>query len=169
MHLSIATASVALLTLVGISGVPSAVSRTYSSVDQLGWLTGCLELRSGDRVVEEQRMGVRRNSILGMGRTTSAAGLSEYELTLIYEKEGKIVFEARPSGQPPATFTAIVAGTDSVVFAAPEHDYPQIVGYRRAGPDSVLAWIDGKVAGKSRRIEFPYQRVSCPGSRAGNP
>jgi len=165
MHLPVVTASAALLTLVGIVGVPSAVSPTYSSVEQLGWLTGCLEMRSGDRVVEEHRMGVRRNSILGMGRTTSAEGLSEYELTLIYEKEGKIVFEARPSGQPAATFTAIAAGTDSVVFAAPEHDYPQIVGYRRAGPDTVLAWIEGKVGGKSRRIEFPYRRVSCPGPR----
>src|SRR5215207_95400 len=100
MHLPVVTASAALLTLVGIVGVPSAVSPTYSSVEQLGWLTGCLEMRSGDRVVEEHRMGVRRNSILGMGRTTSAEGLSEYELTLIYEKEEKIVFEARPSGQP---------------------------------------------------------------------
>jgi hypothetical protein len=169
MHLRIAAASLALLTLVGIAGLPSAVSRTNSSVEQLGWLAGCLELRSGDRVVEEHRMGVRAGSILGMGRTTSAGGLSEYELTLIREKAGKIVFEARPSGQPPATFTAIVAGADSVVFAAPEHDYPQIVGYRRAGPDSVLAWIDGKVAGKSRRIEFPYRRVSCPGPRTANP
>jgi hypothetical protein len=169
MHLHVAAASVALVTLVGIAGVPSAATRTNSSIDQLGWLAGCLELRSGDRVVEEHRMGVRAGSMLGMGRTTSKAGLSEYELTLIYEKEGKIEFEARPSGQPPATFRAIVAGADSVVFAAPEHDYPQVVGYRRAGPDSVLAWIDGKVAGKSRRIEFPYRRVSCPGPRAGNP
>ncbi len=74
------------------------------------------------------------------------------------------MFEARPSGQPTATFTATVAGPDSVVFAAPGHDYPQIVGYRRAGADSVVAWIDGKAGGKSRRVEFPYRRVACPGT-----
>jgi hypothetical protein len=133
------------------------------SVTQLGWLAGCVDMRSGDRIVEEHRMAVRSGSMLGMARTTSSNGLGEYELTLIQEKAGKIVFEARPSGQPAAVFTATVAGPDSVVFAAPEHDYPQIVGYRRAGSDSVVAWIDGKVGEKRRRIEFPYRRVPCPG------
>lgn len=132
------------------------------SVENLRWLAGCLELRSGDRVVEEQRMDLRAGSMLGMGRTTTAKGLMDYELTLIEERAGKIVFEAHPSGQPSAVFTATSANADSVVFEAAEHDYPQIVGYRRSGRDSVLAWIDGTRGGKRQRIEFPYRRVACP-------
>jgi hypothetical protein len=126
-------------------------------------LAGCLELLSGQRVVEEQRMGVRGGSMLGMSRTTASGRLAEYELTLIHERDGKVLFEARPSGQAAAVFAATTMGRDSVVFSAPEHDYPQIVGYRRAGPDSVVAWIDGTAGGKRRRIEFPYRRVSCSG------
>jgi hypothetical protein len=122
-------------------------------------------MRSGDRVVEEYRMGIRGGSMLGMARTTTSKDLTEYELTLIQEKAGRLVFEARPSGQPVAVFSATIAGPDSVVFAAPEHDYPQIVGYRRSGADSVVAWIDGRSGGKQRRIEFPYRRVPCPGQR----
>jgi hypothetical protein len=131
-------------------------------VAQLGWLAGCLELRSGDRVVEEYRMPVRAGSMLGMARTTTSKGLIEYEFTLIQEKAGKLVFEAHPSGQPAATFIARLAGPDSVIFAAPAHDYPQVVGYRRVGADSVVAWIDGTAGQKSRRVEFPYRRVTCP-------
>jgi len=142
------------------------VTTTESSIDQLGWLAGCLEMRSGGRVVEENRMAPRHGSMLGMGRTTTSKGLVEFELTLIREKQGKIVFEAMPSGQPKAVFTAIAVGADSVVFAAPEHEYPQIVGYRRRGADSVIAWIDGKVDGTRRLVEFPYRRVPCPGSVA---
>ena len=142
-----------------------AVSPLNAPLQDLQWMAGCLEMRSGDRLVEEQRMDVRSGSMLGMARTTTARGLGEYELTLIHEKGGKIVFEARPSGQPPAEFTATVLGADSVIFTAPEHDYPQIVGYRRSGPDSVVAWIDGTSGGKSRRVEFPYRRVSCPGQK----
>lgn len=133
------------------------------SVEQVSWLAGCLEMRSGDQIVEEQRMGVRGASMLGMARTTTSNGLVEYELTLIHERAGKIIFEARPSGQPAAVFTATSVGGDSVVFTAPQHDYPQIVGYRRAGPDSVVAWIDGSSGAKRRRVEFSYRRVSCPG------
>ena len=54
-----------------------------------------------------------------------------------------------------------MATTDSVVFEAPEHDFPQRVGYRRVGSDSVLAWVEGTMKGKTRRIEFPYRRVQC--------
>jgi hypothetical protein len=136
-----------------------------SPLQKLRWMAGCLEMRSGDRFVEEQRMDLRGGSMLGMARTTTSRGLGEYELTLIHEKGGKIVFEAHPSGQPAAEFTARVVGSDSVIFSAPEHDYPQIVGYRRSGPDSVVAWIDGKTGGKSRRVEFAYRRVSCPGQK----
>jgi hypothetical protein len=63
-------------------------------------------------------------------------------------------------------FTATSAGADSVVFAAPEHDFPQVVGYRRAGADSVVAWISGTSEGKVQRIEFPYRRVPCLGQLA---
>jgi hypothetical protein len=113
-------------------------------------------------MVEEHRMALRGGSMLGMSRTTTPEKLLEYELTLIHERSGKIVFEARPSGQPAAVFTAKTVGPDSAVFVAPEHDYPQVVGYRRAGADSVVAWIDGNSRGKSRRVEFPYRRVPCP-------
>ena len=47
------------------------------------------------------------------------------------------------------------------MFEAPEHDFPQRVGYRRAGADSLLAWVEETTNGKLRRIEFPYRRVQC--------
>ncbi|HWN19799.1 MAG TPA: DUF6265 family protein [Gemmatimonadales bacterium] len=155
-----------LVALLGIWGAALPAGLAHAppgpSVKNLRWLAGCLELRAGDRLVEEYRMDLRAGSMLGMGRTTTSKGLMEYELTLIREKEGKIHFEAHPSGQAAAVFTATSANTDSVIFEAPEHDYPQIVGYRRLGRDSVIAWIDGEQGGKRRRIEFPYRRVACP-------
>ena len=150
----------------GIGTAPLAAGPVHVppalSVERLRWLAGCLEMRSSDRVVEEHRMALRAGTMLGMGRTTTSTGLGDYELTLIREKGGKILFEAHPSGQPAAIFSATTATSDSVVFEAPEHDYPQVVGYRRAGPDSVIAWIDGRQDGKRQRIEFPYRRVACP-------
>lgn len=162
MHVRSGGAAIALLITGGAATPVGPPSPGGPSMAQLGWMAGCLELRSGDRIVEEHRMEIRGGSMLGMSRTTSSKGLAEYELTLIQERAGQIIFEARPSGQPPAVFTATSVGTDSAVFEAPEHDYPQIVGYRVTNRDSVLAWIDGKAGGKSRRVEFPYRRVPCP-------
>ena len=54
--------------------------------------------------------------------------------------------------------------TDStVVFENRTHDFPQRVGYRKVGADSLLAWIEGERNGRTRRIEFPYRRVRCAG------
>jgi hypothetical protein len=159
--------ALAVLGTVGLTGLlgPYLPGSPKTPIERIAWLAGCLELRDGDRVVEESRMGIRQGSMLGMARTTSSQGLGDYELTLIRVRDGKLVYEAHPSGQQGAVFTAIVANRDSIVFAAPEHDYPQLVGYRRVGADSVLAWIDGKSQGKPLRLEFPYRRVACAGVR----
>ena len=153
----VATPALALL-----GALAPAAAQTAPQIASVTWLAGCLEMRRGSRVVEEQRMGLREGTMLGMGRTTSGSrGLGEYELTLIKQDGSRLVFEAHPSAQPVATFTARVATTDSVVFEAPEHDFPQRVAYRRLGSDSVLAWVEGTMNGKLRRIEFPYRRVPC--------
>jgi hypothetical protein len=156
-------AALAALLAFGVSS--RAFAQSEQRIASVGWLAGCLEMRSASRVVEEQRMAERAGTMLGMGRTVSGRGLGDYELTLIKEDGGRLLYEAHPRAQPVATFTARVATGDSVVFEAPEHDFPQRVGYRRLGTDSVLAWVEGAMNGKTRRIEFPYARVPCPTAR----
>jgi hypothetical protein len=99
--------------------------------------------------------------MLGMGRTVRGDSLREYELVLVREEGGGLAYEAHPSGQPGATFRSTVVSDSEVVFRNPAHDYPQEVGYRRVGADSLLAWIDGTVGSRSRRVEFPYRRIGC--------
>ena len=155
--------------LVGLSAAALGSARRSGPapatvLERFAWLAGCFEMRKGSLVVEEHRMAPRAGTMLGMSRTTSENGLVEYELTLLRERDGTLVYEAHPSGQPVAAFPATVTANDSIVFSDPAHDYPQTIGYRRAGPDSIIAWIDGVSRGKPRRVEFPYRRVACPGA-----
>lgn len=99
--------------------------------------------------------------MLGVGRTVRDGKLVEYELVLITERNGRLVYEAHPSGQAAAEFVAQTATDATVVFENPAHDFPQQVGYRRSGRDALLAWIQGTVNGAVRRVEFAYQRVAC--------
>ena len=64
---------------------------------------------------------------------------------------------------PGATATGLdtVSPGIAVLFENPQHDFPQRVGYRSSGPDTMLAWIEGTAKGKSRKLEFPYRRVPC--------
>jgi hypothetical protein len=37
------------------------------------------------------------------------------------------------------------------------------VGYRIDAGGSLLAWIEGIVKGRVRRVDFAYQKAACPG------
>jgi hypothetical protein len=140
--------------------VSSAGAQT-ASIRDLAWLQGCWELRDGDRVVEERWTAPRAGSMLGMGRTTRGEKLVEHEFILLTERDGRLAYQAHPSGQPGATFLSRPMSGREVVFENPAHDFPQRVGYRSTGPGQLLAWVEGISGGKTRRIEFTYRLVNC--------
>ena len=105
----------------------------------------------------------RGRTMLGVSRTVRNDSLLEYEVVVLRVRGDQLAYEAHPSGQETATFLSVEITDSAVVFANPEHDFPQRVGYRRLGGDSVVAWIDGSVSGQTRRVDFPYRRVGCGG------
>lgn len=131
----------------------------------LKWMAGCWEHRTNKLVVTEQWSVPRAGVMLGSGQTTRGDSTIEYEHTRIFERHGKLVFSAQPSGQAPAEFVADVVRGLSVTFSNPAHDFPQRVIYRSVGPDSLLARVEGQRAGQIRGVDFSYRRVSCTGTR----
>ena len=144
-----------------IAAVLSA--QTHARIESVAWLQGCWPLVSPQRTVEEQWMAPRAGTMLGMGRTIRDGKLLEYESVIIREENGRLAYEAHPSGQSPATFTSTTISPTAVVFENPQHDFPQKVGYNLdASGGALLGWIEGTVGGTSRRVEFPYLKAQCP-------
>ena len=139
--------------------VPSPVT----SIDDVAWLTGCWEYSSGSRTVEEHWLAPRGKTMMNAGRTVQGDKLVEFETVIIREQDGRLAYEAHPSGQQSAIFLSQRVGDREVVFENLQHDFPQRVGYKRDG-DSLLGWIEGPRNGQTRRIEFPYRRVACSGN-----
>ena len=83
---------------------------------------------------------------------------------LIRHGPNGLVFEANPSGQPPAAVLASVATESSITFANLTHDLPQLIRYTRRDRDSLLAMISGTVRDRQRTIDFAYGRTACPSS-----
>ena len=131
------------------------------TLETLSWMKGCWETRGPGSVVDERWTAPQAGHMLGLGRTIRGDSLRSYELTIIRVRNGTLVYEAHPSGQEPATFTASTATDSMVVFRNPEHDFPQEVGYRKAGPDAMTAWVLGRINGNARRQDFPYRRIRC--------
>ena len=140
---------------------PHGVATQAGGIQRVAWLHGCWEMTSGDRVVEEHWLAPRGTNMMGIGRTVRGAQLVEYELLILREQDGRLAYEAHPSGQAPATFLSTSVTDSSVVFENPQHDFPQRIGYERKGPNTLLAWIEGPRGGQVRRIEYPYTRAVC--------
>ena len=141
----------------------AAQEKPAIAIDRVAWLQGCWESVSPQRTVEEHWLSPRGRSMIGVGRTVRGDRLVEYELVVLREQDGQLAYQAHPSGQPSAVFLSRTVGDGEVLFENPTHDFPQRVGYRRDGPDALLAWIEGTRNGQIRRVEFPYRRVACPG------
>jgi len=136
-------------------------------LNRLGWLAGCWQQEKSGRVTQEQWMAPLGGTMLGVGRIVSGGRTVEYEYLHIEEKDGALVYTAHPSGQPSDSFRQIEITDDKIVFANPEHDFPQRIRYTRVGPDSLLAQIEGERNGATRVIDYPMARVACGAAAAG--
>jgi hypothetical protein len=151
-----------LLLLVQLLAIlPAAGTASTGEPEPLAWMAGCWQLTRGSTVVEEQWLRPRGGVLLGTARTIRQGKLVEYEFVVLRVAGDGATYEAHPSGQDPATFTASRVEPGAVAFENLQHDFPQRVGYLWGGRDSLLAWIEGRANGSTRRIDFPYVRVSC--------
>ena len=142
-----------------LAGFPPALAQAQSAIDRVAWLHGCWQT-TGSPVIEEQWMAPRGGTMIGMGRTVRDGRTTEYELVVLKEQDGRLAYEAHPSGQPSAVFLSREITDTSVVFENAEHDFPQRVGYRRS-ESGLAAWIEGTLKGQMRRVDFIYARASC--------
>ena len=131
-----------------------------SDVTQLAWLAGCWQIARGEQVIDEQWMLPRAGVMLGMSRTDRAGRVTATEFVTLRVVDGRLVYEANPSGQKPTSFPATVVSPNRAVFENPSHDYPRRITYERRGDASLLAAIDDGAGGK--KVEYPFRRVACP-------
>ena len=114
-------------------------------------------------------MAPRGGVLLGMSRTVRKDGAVEFESLRIQGSKGRLELVAGPGRGQPTVFRAVDASTTVLSFENLAHDFPQRIVYRTAGPDSLLARVEGSRGGSIRGIDYPYGRVSCPGGdKRGN-
>lgn len=153
------TACLALLCLIATPTVATAQSAV--GISTIGWLSGCWELRAGARLTQEQWMAPAGGVMLGLNRTVARDTTREWEFLSIIEREGRLVYTAKPSRQSETSFTSEFVSDTSVLFTNPAHDFPQRIIYRRVGSDSLVARIEGPRGGQMRGIDFRMRRVEC--------
>jgi hypothetical protein len=101
--------------------------------------------------------------MLGISRTVRGDAAVEHEFLAMRWEGSNLVLIASPSGQATTAFRLVGQTPTEVVFANPDHDFPQHITYRRSPDGGVVATVEGNTAGAARVIEIPYRAVACPG------
>ena len=144
-----------LLPKLALIPVLALVLAIDSGGGKFAWLIGCWV--TPDKSAQEVWVADSDRSLAGFGVTISGSTVGSYEVLSIKQSDdGNWIYTAHPSGQGSASFMAAEMGEKSVVFANPDHDYPQEIRYRREG-NQLLGTISllGNVNPKS------FDKVAC--------
>ena len=133
-----------------------------TSVEKLGFISGCWVLDDGKERTEESWMKPGGQSMIGMSRTVAGGKTVFVEYVQIKELNGKLAYIVSLGlGVKPVAFKMIKSTDNEVVFENPEHDFPQRIIYRRDSADALFARIEGQEKGVDKGIDFPYRRTKC--------
>jgi len=135
--------------------VPALALAVDSDDGKFAWLVGCWV--TPDKSAQEVWVADSGRSLAGFAVTVSGSKVGFYEVLSIKQSDdGAWTYTAHPSGQGSASFLAVEIGEKSVVFANPDHDYPQEIRYSRVG-DQLYATISllGEINPKS------FDKVAC--------
>ncbi len=154
--------------LMGIA--TSALGAQDTALGRAGWLAGCWEMRTPNRVTMEMWMPPMGDLMVGASRTVAGTIARAFEHLRLRAHGDTLVYTAIPSGQRETDFRSTAVSADSLVFENPAHDFPQRIVYRRSGADSLVARVEGPGPnGTTRGFDLPMQRVSCTTSSAPRP
>ncbi len=132
------------------------------TINDLAWLKGCWTSDRNGRAIMEHWLKPAGRTMLGISRTVAEGKTVEFEFMQIREEaSGEILFIAKPSGQPEATFKLIKGSAREVIFENPQHDFPQRVIYRLQSDGSLLGRIEGVSKGKEKSVDFPMSQARC--------
>lgn len=138
--------------------VALALPAAAADIDRLGWMSGRWSATINGVEMEEIWTTPRGGMLVGLHRDVSAKRTSFEFMRIEQTKEG-IAFIAQPSGGAATIFPLLESSARRVVFANPQHDFPQRIIYElRDGQLCARVEGEGNAAEEwcwSRRGESP--------------
>jgi hypothetical protein len=122
-----------------------------------GWLAGCWSEQKGSSWTEECWTAPRAGNMLGSGRNGRNDLLRSWETMQIEQaSDGTLTFYGAPRGGARVAFPMVSSGPREIVFANPQHDYPQRIRYWREGMDLNA---ETSLADGSKAFRWRYKRL----------
>ena len=101
------------------------------------------------------------SSLTGASYTIKDKDTALQETVSLTLRKGVITYIPVTKGQnqeQPVIFTLKEKKVNSFSFTNPAHDFPQVITYNLVNENRLVASISGKVSGRDKYIEYPYER-----------
>jgi hypothetical protein len=143
---------------------PLSPGNEPQSLAQLDWLCGEWAFEHADGSLSTERWEKVSDTLLaGEGLSVLNKDTLFRERITIALKKGKLIYTPAVSGQNgnlPVPFVLTQAESSVYSFENPSHDFPQRIVYSHPHPDSLIAWIEGKLDGKMKRVDFRFGKIN---------
>lgn len=154
----------AMIAAAGLIGLAAAADDEHGAltIARMGFLAGDWSQTRDGVTTEEHWVGPVGGVMAGIGITHSQkpGAKTHIEFMSIVERDGTLVFIARPEGQEGGEFTLKESDNGLATFENTAHDFPQRITYEIAGEfDMLNARIDGTINGEARAMTWSYTRV----------
>lgn len=124
----------------------------------LAWLAGTWSTSGAGPTTEEVWTEPAGGTLFGVNRVLAGDATKFHEFLRIEPRDGVLHYVALPKGAPAETAFALVEhGPSRVVFANPEHDFPQRLTYERTGDALAI-----EVWGPERSFTVALERRAAP-------
>lgn len=138
-------------------------SAQESSLEALGWMSGCWSAEEGTSRTEEVWTTPEGGLLIGLSRSLSAGAATAFEYMRIESSPAGATFHASPGGRPGTAFPVVAADRSRLRVERPDHDFPRAIEYRPVGVDSLVARVFAEVDGVEPSVILHFARISCPG------
>lgn len=134
-----------------------------TSLKSFDFLIGKWEMPTKNGKIVE-RWQKHRDSLTGTSHRFNAKGDSVLTESIVLKKiKGSWYFCVtgyEKGNEGKTDFKLVASANNTFTFENKQHDFPQQIVYQNKGKDELLAWIEGEIGGKKRKMEFPYKRAS---------
>lgn len=135
--------------------------KTHDKIEELQWLVGHWENITDLEQSFENWTQENDSTLLGHSFTLIGTDTVFAERVVLKQEGGSTYFTViayQQNDNQPITFKMRPSDDGVFTFENPEHDFPSSISYTNPMKDSIHAWIEGKVQGETRKIDFLFKR-----------
>ncbi|MBH2003824.1 MAG: hypothetical protein I8H66_03965 [Sphingobacteriia bacterium] len=151
-----------MVTAIGLIALCSWKLQEEKSIKKAKWLNGTWENKTQKGSIYETWSKINEFEYSGRSYIVKEKDTIIFETIRLVQEQGGLFYIPTVKNQndgSPVRFAAKIISDSALIFENQQHDFPQIISYRKISTDSLVAEISGWENGQERRQIFPMKRM----------